>query len=308
MRLMLDPVSTAPCVLVAGMFDGVHRGHQALLSLGRREADARGLPLTVLTFEPHPLCVLRPEKAPPRLTTQNERAQLMAAWGVDTLCVNSFTPALAAQTPEDFVRDMVRRYQPKAVITGFNFTFGDHGYGNVDTLRAMASTCGYDSLTVPEVVLDGATVSSTRIRGLLQSGELAAATRLLGHTYTLSGRVDHGKSVGRTMGFPTANITPPPDKALPAFGVYACYLRLQSGDVYRAVVNVGRHPTLPEGAVTVEAHVLNEDLALYGQVVQLIFMSFRRRERAFDSVDALREQIARDVEDARACLAQMENA
>ncbi len=298
MRMIRNPRHTPPCVLVLGMFDGVHRGHQALLMRGRERADQLGLPLHVCTFEPHPLAVLRPEMSPSRLTTQTERAQLMASYGVDALCVNDFTRRLASQKPEDFVRDMVRVYQPRVVITGFNFTFGDRGSGNCETLAALQGTYGYESITVPEVVLEGATVSSTRIRGLLAKGDIPMVNRLLGHGYTMAGRVESGKHIGRTMGFPTANIAVNPHKALPTFGVYACYLMVE-GVSYPAVVNVGRHPTLPEGNVTVEAYVLDSLLELYGKYVRLTFMDFLRPERVFADKEELRKQIARDVGQAR---------
>ena len=304
MRILRDPEHMEPCVLVLGMFDGVHRGHQALLMRGRERALALGVPLCVCTFEPHPLAVLRPEGQPPRLTTQTERARLMASYGVDVLCVRSFTRRLAKQPPEDFVADMVRRCHPRAVVSGFNYTFGDRGAGTCETLRALGDKYGYESITVPEVVLEGATVSSTRIRRLLEQGELHLATYLLGHAYTLAGRVEGGKHIGRTMGFPTANVRVPAHKALPAFGVYACYLTVD-GRSLPAVVNVGRHPTLPEGKVTVEAYVLDQRINLYGKPVRLTFMSYRRPERSFESVEALRTQIRQDASDARAYFASL---
>ena len=152
---------------------------------------------------------------------------------------------------------------------------------------------------MPEVDIDGRAVSSTRIRGLLTAGHVTEANRLLGYAYTLAGRVVNGKHVGRTMGFPTANVAVSPDKLLPAFGVYACWLRAE-GAIYPAVVNVGRHPTLPEGQVTVEAYALDECLQLYGKKVRLTFLRFLRPERRFDGVEDLRRQIACDAEDCRA--------
>lgn len=305
MKILRDPAQAGPCVLVLGTFDGVHRGHQALLMAGHELAQRHGLPLNVCTFEPHPLRVLRPEAAPPLLTTLPERARLMASFGVDNLCVSTFTRAMAARSPEDFLRDLGARYQPAAVVCGFNHTFGAHGRGNGDTLRAWGDQNGCEVVVVPDVVLEGGTVSSTRIRGLLQQGEAEQAARLMGHWYSMTGRVTDGKHVGRTMGYPTANVEPPRGKVLPAYGVYACCLTVE-GHGYPAVVNVGRHPTLPEGNITVEAHVLDACLMLYGKKVRLDFLHFQRPERKFGGVEELQRQITQDARDARAYFAAME--
>lgn len=299
MRIVCNPARTEPCVLVLGMFDGVHRGHQRLLITGNALAEAAGIPLRVCTFSPHPLAVLRPDRAPRMLTTLPERARFMLGFGVDELCVFPFTRALADELPEDFVRRMTQTFRPKHVVVGFNNTFGQGGRGNGALLTAMGRELGFETHIVPAVELDGAPVSSTRIRALLTLGDIHGATRLLGHVYTLSGRVMDGKHIGRTMGYPTANVDVPRNKALPAYGVYACYLTVE-GRAYPAVVNVGRHPTLPEGSVTVEAHVLDACLMLYGKKVRLDFLDFQRSERKFDTVEELKAQIRADSEQARA--------
>ena len=261
-------------------------------------AEETGLPLNVCTFEPHPLEVLRPEMAPPLLTTLTERARLMAEFGVDHLCILPFDRQLAAQSPERFMEALVRDYRPRHVVCGFNYTFGQRGAGNGENLRAYGREHGFDVTVVPEVVLGGETVSSTRIRDLLEKGSMHEATRLLGHSYTISGRVMDGKHIGRTMGFPTANVEIPRGKALPAFGVYACWMQVEER-IYPSVVNVGRHPTLPEGSVTVEAYALDECLSLYGKKVRLMFLEFLRPEKKFDSVEALKTQINRDAQEAK---------
>ena len=305
MQIVRNPAQTKPCVLVLGMFDGVHRGHQKLLITGNALAEAEGLPLRVCTFSPHPLAVLCPDKAPRMLTTLPERARFMLGFGVDTLCVFPFTRALADEPPEDFVRRMARTFRPRHVVVGFNNTFGRGGRGDGALLTAMGRELGFETHIVPAVELDGSPVSSTRIRALLAQGDIHGATRLLGHAYTLSGWVMDGKHIGRTMGYPTANVDVPAHKALPAFGVYACYLTVE-GRRYPAVVNVGRHPTLPEGAVTVEAHVLDACLMLYGKKVRLDFLNFQRSERRFDTVDDLKSQIQEDAAEARAFFRQWE--
>ena len=306
MKILRDPKRLNPCVLVLGMFDGVHRGHQALLMRGGELAQEMNFPLNVLSFEPHPLRVLAPERCPAMLNTLPEKARIMQSFGVDNLCITTFDRARADQSPEDFMAEMVATYAPVVVVCGFNYTFGKGGKGTGKTLRAFGKTHGFRTVIVPEVIVEGETVSSTRIRRVLAAGDIPMANRLLGTGYTLSGKVENGKQLGRTMGFPTANVAIPKHKALPAFGVYDCWLETADGSYHPAVVNVGRHPTLPEGNVTVVAHVLTEDaLELYGQHVRLSFMRFQRAEVRFDSKDELQAQIARDVEDARAYFEKM---
>ena len=308
MRILRDPKRMSPCVLVLGMFDGVHRGHQALLMRGDELAQEMVYPLCVLSFEPHPLRVLAPERAPALLSTIPEKARVMQSFGVDGLCITTFDRARADQSPEDFMAEMVATYAPVVVVCGFNYTFGKGGAGNGRTLREYGKKHGFRTVIVPEVIVDGETVSSTRIRRVLAQGDIPMVNRLLGHAYTLSGKVEGGKQLGRTMGFPTANVTIPKGKALPAFGVYDCWLETADGAYHPAVVNVGRHPTLPEGHVTVEAHVLTdgEPIDLYGQRVRLSFLRFQRPEKRFDSKDELQAQIARDTEEARDYFAKME--
>ena len=202
--------------------------------------------------------------------------------------------------------ELVEIYAPVVVVCGFNFTFGRRGAGNGKQLREFGRKHGFRTVIVPEVIIEGETVSSTRIRRLLAEGDIPSVNRLLGHAFTLSGKVESGKQLGRTMGFPTANVSITKGKALPAFGVYDCWLETGDGAYHPAVVNVGRHPTLPEGSVTVEAHVLDGQMELYGQHVRLSFLRHQRAETRFDSKDELQAQIARDVEDAKAYFAALQ--
>ncbi len=306
MRLIRDPQRLPPCVVVLGMFDGVHRGHQALLMRGDELAQEMAYPLAVCAFEPHPLRVLAPEKAPPLLTTLPEKVRIMQSFGVDSLCITTFDRARADQSAEDFMADLVRVYAPVVVVCGFNFTFGKGGQGNGRMLREYGRKHGFRTVVVPEVLIEGDTVSSTRIRRLLAEGDVPMVNRLLGHAYTLSGKVVTGKQLGRTLGFPTANIEAPRHKALPAFGVYDCWAECSDGSIHPAVVNVGRHPTLPEGEMTVEAHLMDGPQELYGQHIRLSFQRFQRPETTFPNREALQKQIELDTQEARAYFEKMQ--
>ena len=307
MKLLWNPARTAPCVLVLGMFDGVHRGHQKLLMTGDALSERYGVPLNVYTFEPHPLERIRPELAPPLLTTLPERAALMASFGVNNFCVADFTPSMRDQTPEEFLAEVMKRYQPKAIVCGFNYTFGAGGRGNGALLEGWGRENGVEIAIVPSVELGGSTVSSTRIRGLLQNGRVHEAVVLMGHGYRVTGEVIHGKGLGHALGYPTANVAFHPRKLLPAFGVYSCWLQTRDR-CWPAVVNVGSHPTLPEGdPVTVEAHALtDEDLQLYGEHARVTFLEMLRAERTFASTAELKAQLDADAARARAYFATLE--
>lgn len=297
MRWIRDPVKTGPCVLALGMFDGVHRGHQELMIRGLALGRERNLPLVVCTFEPHPLEVLRPDLAPKRLTTPLERAALMAECGVDILAEVTFTRALADMAPDAFLEDMNQRFRPAAVICGYNFSFGRGGQGDGEALLAWGETGGFDTEIVPAVRVGGKPVSSTRVRGALAAGDVSEAARLMGHGYTLTGRVMQGKQQGRTMGFPTVNVRIPVRKLLPSYGVYACGVRYR-GKEHPGIINVGRHPTLPEGGVTAEAHILDDNPDLYGETVRVTFLRHLRPERPFRDKEELTSQIVRDKAEA----------
>lgn len=299
MKLYLTPPDhLPPGVVVLGMFDGVHKGHRQLLETAKGFARRDHLPVYVLTFQTHPLQVLRPQLAPPMLTTLTQRARLMACAGVDELFALPFTLETANESPEDFLTWLINTFSPRHVVAGFNYSFGKGGRGDGQMLRTWGDEHGYETHIVPPVTYEGESISSTRIRKLIQSGEMALANYLLGSPYALSGRVEQGKRVGRTMGFPTANLPLPRDRVIPAYGVYAAWLHVE-GKQYPVVLNVGRHPTLPEGSATIEAHVMGETVNLYGKKVRIDFLNFQRGERCFDSVEALKDQIARDKEEAQ---------
>ena len=286
-------------VLALGTFDGVHRGHQALLEEGKRYAREKGIPLRACSFDRHPLEILRPESAPKLLTTLPEKISLMAEYGADELQLMRFTRETAEMDPMAFLRMLRETVRLRAVVAGWNYTFGKGGTGNAALLQMDGNRYGYDVIIVPPVTTkEGEAVSSTLIRRRLQEGLAEEAEALMGHPYELHGRVTDGKHMGHRIGVPTANVRINPRKMLPAFGVYPCRLITAEGES-PAAVNIGVQPTLPSGNVTVEAHVLDGDPDLYGRLVRLVPGNRIRAERKFENTEELTRQISRDRETVR---------
>jgi riboflavin kinase/FMN adenylyltransferase len=280
---MLHDVQPRPRLVAVGEFDGVHLGHREVIA----GAD------TVLTFDPHPLQVVRPEAAPKLLTSLDAKADLIASLGVQELVVIPFDQGFAAQSPQEFIdRILVERLQATRVSVGENFRFGHGATGDV---KLLAADGRFETRVVPLVEVEGEIVSSSHIRGLVLAGELELAARFLGAPFELRGEVVAGERRGRELGFPTANIVPDEALVCPGHGVYAA-----RADGVCAAVNVGVRPTFGTGrAVLVEAYLLDTDTDLYGRVLRVEFLRRLRGERRFESVQALIEQMHDDVERTR---------
>lgn len=295
------PPEAPPSAVALGVFDGVHLGHRAILGLAVSHAGERDMRSVACTFDPHPMEVLHPGRAPLPITTLEERLALIEGCGLEATVVLPFTRELAAMEPEAFVKDvLVTRLGARDVVVGFNHRFGRGARGDAALLRSLGERLGFRTHVAEPLLVDGVAVSSTEIRGALQRGDLAVASRLLGRSYTLSGTIGHGAGRGRTLGFPTANIVPT-RPVLVAPGVYACTAEV-AGRKERAVVNVGVRPTFGETTLAVEAYLLDFSGDIYGQTMTLTFVSRIREERRFPSVDALRAQIEADAGEARSRL------
>lgn len=275
--------------LTIGVFDGVHRGHQALLAAAR----ASGLPTIALTFDPHPAALLSPGRTPKLLGTLDERKALLQAHGATHVQVITFDRALAALSPDAFIERLLRPQNPGCIVVGEDFRFGCERRGDVETLRAA----GLAVTVVPGIFVEGVPARSTIIRQMLAGGQVTEAARLLGRPYTLSGEVVHGRKLGRTLGYPTANLASAANLVIPAPGVYAGVATLAEGRTVRAAISVGTNPTVTDsGPLTVEAFLLdgfNEDL--YGHPLSLAFVHFLRGTVKFDSLEALLQQMAADI-------------
>ncbi|MBK1788580.1 bifunctional riboflavin kinase/FAD synthetase [Prauserella cavernicola] len=302
------------CVVTIGVFDGVHRGHQALIRRTVEAARQRGVPSVVLTFDPHPSEVLRPGSHPAQLTTLRRKAELVEQLGVDVFAVLPFTPELSRLTADGFVHEiLVDKLHAAAVIVGENFTFGHHAAGNVETLRTLGKRFGFvaqgaqlQGRTLPSDEQDDGeiTFSSTYVRSCIDAGDVSAAADALGHPHRLEGIVVRGDGRGHDLGYPTANLSAPRFAAIPADGVYACWFERSThpGERLPAAVSVGTNPTFSGRERTVEAFVLDVDEDFYGQHVALDFVARLRGQIKFDSSDGLVEQMAGDVTRTRELL------
>jgi riboflavin kinase/FMN adenylyltransferase len=294
-----------PVVLAAGAFDGVHRGHLAVAAEARRLAAERGAAAWALTFEPHPLRVLRPAAAPALLTSLPHKLLLLERAGLDGCVVMPFTPALAAVEPEDFIARL-RAEAPglAGLVVGCNWTFGHRARGNVRLLRELAAAGGFEAVVVEGVQWHGHPISSTRIRRAVREGHLGEAAEMLGRSFSVLGPVVHGRKVGRELGFPTANVRPDNEVRPPA-GIYAVRAVVRGREVPGAAYLAGAESADDRHRDVVEVHLLEPGAGadLYGEQVDVRFVRKVREERRFERVEDLRAQIERDVAEVRALLA-----
>lgn len=302
------PVEARGAVVALGNFDGVHRGHQAVIGEAARIAGELGAPRAVLTFEPHPREVFRPDQPPFRLTPFRIKVRVLEAIGVDYLFVLHFDAGFAAKSAEAFVIEVLGEGLEAAhVVVGYDFVFGHGRRGNAALLRDLAGPRGVGVTSVePAVSETGEVFSSTRIRELLRTGKPREASVLLGRPWEIEGRIEHGHARGRLLGFPTANL-PLGDYLQPALGVYAVKAGIDEGQgtVWRdGVVNIGRRPTIGgDERVLVEVHLFDFDGDLYGRHLRVALIEYLRGEKKFDGLESLKAQIAADCERARALLA-----
>jgi riboflavin kinase / FMN adenylyltransferase len=300
------PADWGPCVVTIGVFDGVHRGHQGIVERAAEAGRELGLPVVAITFDPHPDEVVRPGSHPPFLCSARRRAELLAGLGADAVCVLPFTLEFSRLDPDEFVRTvLVERLHAALVVVGEDFRFGHKAAGDVALLAKLGEKYDFSTEGLPLLGDDGAPISSTSIRHMLAEGDVAAAAKALGRPHRVEGVVVRGHQRGRPLGFPTANLEMPPHTAIPADGIYAGWLASldESGrdaERWPAAISIGTNPTFGEGERTVEAYALDRtDLDLYGVHAAIDFTARLRGTLRFDSVDALVEQMRRDVDQAR---------
>lgn len=306
----LDEVSAAPSVVTVGFFDGVHRGHQTIIRRAVHAAEERGLRSVAVTFDRHPSEVVRPGSQPAYLQPLGRKIETLIEQHVDLVLVLPFTHELSQQDPAAFVDHVLAGpLQAKKVVVGTNFRFGHRAAGDVVTLAELGERLGYTAEAVSLLHLDDIPISSSEIRDHLDRGEVAWATEALGRPHLVEGAVVRGDGRGRTIGVPTANVEVDERLQVPARGVYAATLEVTTppdtklAEPASAVVNIGVRPTFGGQHTTVEAHVLDTDMDLYGDHVAVRFIERIRDERRFDGIDELVAQIHRDIDEARDILA-----
>ncbi len=292
------PPDAGPSAVALGVFDGVHLGHRAILGTAVTRARTAGLAALACTFDRHPAEVLQPGRTPALITTLEERLELIGETGVDATVVLAFTADLAAIEAEAFVKDvLLGRLQAREIVVGFNHRFGRGARGDARLLDGLAGRLGYRAHVVAPLTVDGVPVSSSEVRATLGRGDVAAAARLLGRPWAITGRVTAGAGRGRSLGFPTANIEPDRPLLVPR-GVYGGRVEV-AGRRHPAVVNIGVRPTFGETTLAVEAHLLDFSGDLYTRTLRLEFIERLRDEMRFPSVDELKAQIGRDIAAAR---------
>lgn len=290
-------------VVTVGTFDGVHRGHWEVLQEIRRRAEATGRRSVLVTFDPHPLRIVRPEHAPPLLTTPVEKKEILAESGLDYAVFLTFTETLSRYEPRRFVEEiLVGRLRVEELVIGYDHGFGRDRSGDAETLKAIGAELGFDVDVVPPVVTDGEPVSSSRIRKAVAEGRMPEARACLGRPYSVRGVVVKGEGRGRQLGFPTANLkVGNAEKLMPPSGIYAVRGVLRSGTLPGAL-HLGPRPTFQGSPPTVELHLMDFDADLYGEEVRVDFVERLRDVRPFDNVAALVDQMREDVEEARRVL------
>jgi len=280
--------------MTIGSFDGVHLGHAAVLAKTVEAARAESAQPTLITFEPHPRCVLDPANCPQSITTLQEKLALIEANGIEHAIVLRFDRALSALSPQEFVDQLARVMEMRRWVIGFDFGFGRERSGNADWLREH----GYQVMVVPPFLVDGKALHSSDVRRLVTIGEMETANRLLGREYSMSGPVESGDKVGRSLGFPTANIAIEPNKLVPALGAYAGRTKAPEGD-FIAALSVGYRPTFGGTQLRVEAFLLDFEGDLYQQRLELRFIRYLHPDIAFPTVGDLVQQLKRDVVETR---------
>lgn len=302
LEALIQPFARA--TVAVGTFDGVHRGHQAIIRMAVDDARAANRPAIVFTFDRHPYELLAPDRVPGYLTTPAQRLPLIALQGTDELMIARFNTELASLTAEEFVQTVLKdKLGAESIIIGGDFHFGKGRSGNEEYLRSVQDRFGFRLHVHPPVYYNEMPVHSTNIRELIRTGNVSDAETLLGHPYLLAGTVVHGQQLGRTLGYPTANLALTVNQVVPADGIYAVEAIWEEGRKWGGACSIGNRPTVEGAGRSIETYLFDFSEDIYGRIMELRFLSFLRPELKFDSLDALVVQMGQDVQQAKAIYA-----
>ena len=295
-RSIEKPIDIKNAVITIGTFDGVHRGHQSILQHINAEAKKINGESVVITFHPHPRLLLRPDdKSLQLISTLDEKLDLLEKYQVQNVVVVPFTRAFSTLSASEYITDfLVDKFHPKKIVIGYDHHFGNNRSGNIDMLISHQDKFNFTVDEISKKVVDEIDVSSTKIRKSLNDGNVKQAASLLGHEYTLEGIIKKGKQLGRTIGYPTANINSPEElKLIPAYGVYAVKV-FYKNELYKGMLNIGKRPTVDGTDMTIEVNIFDFDKDIYGERIKVEFVDRIRNEVKFDNLDALKNQIHLD--------------
>lgn len=297
--VMNDQVKLPKTAVVLGNFDGIHRGHLLLINKAKEVAREEGIKTAVFTFEPHPSFVLTNRTPVDLIYLPSEKERVMSIEGIDYYIVLPFSKETASMLPQQFIEDIIlKQMNAQIVIIGADYRFGKNRSGDFSTLVEYSRTHDFDVNVVHKLRFEDQDISSTWIRDEIKNGNLELANQLMNRPFFFSGEVMHGKRIGTTIGFPTANIIPHISKLLPPSGVYVSTVEVH-GEIFHAITNVGSNPTVAGQAVTVEAHIFDFDEDIYGQDIYINLYSYLRSEKKFDGLEQLKQQIGNDIKAMR---------
>ena len=289
----LKDIQTSDNYIALGSFDGLHLGHLSLIHKVHEEAQKSGGKSIVYTFKNHPRAVLNKENSPKLLMDNDEKAEILQKCGIDMLYFQEFNSEFMKMTPKEFVEFLINKFHAKGLVVGFNYKFGYKNMGDTHLLKELAEEYGFKLFVMEPCRYEGEVISSTRIRKAIEDGEVQKACEMMSHPLRLSGAVMHGRKIGRTIGFPTANLEYNKNYVLPAIGVYYTNVKVNN-NIYKGITSVGNNPTVDGKNLTIETYILNFDEDIYGENIQVFFIKKIRNEKKFNGIEKLKDQLKKD--------------
>lgn len=289
----LKHIQTSDNYIALGSFDGLHLGHLSLIHKVREEAEKHGGKSIVYTFKNHPRAVLNKEKGPKLLMNNDEKAEILEEYGIDMLYFQEFDSEFMKMTPKEFIEFLINRFNAKGLVVGFNYKFGYKNMGDTHLLKELQKEYGFELFVMEPCNYEGEVISSTRIRNSIENGDVYEAYEMLSHPLRLSGEVMHGRKIGRTIGFPTANLNYDKKFILPGIGVYYTNVKVNN-NIYKGITSVGNNPTVEGKDLTIETYILDFNEDIYGENIELFFIKKIRNEKKFSGIDQLKNQLKKD--------------